>query len=225
MIRATTPDQQSLRSASKTLSSRMLCAASPSRSKGSKQSRPRLMTSLGAVCLQTRPKKSRFEAGCKCDSDELACAGAWIWLCETQIGYLLVEALRFDRCAAWHRARALRNTVWIRVSHPAASEWCSTETSGVSSKKAWLRSCNSERTARADFASMRSWSLVHEAQKADGRRGVRVQQLAWVVGFEGFYQAGHAFGCELGWQVLCPRCELIGLHAWRSGTGGRFGRL
>ena len=41
-------------------------------------------------------------------------------------------------------------------------------------------------------------ALVHEAHKADGRRGVRVQQLTWVVGFEGFYQAGHAFGCELG---------------------------
>ena len=38
----------------------------------------------------------------------------------------LSKALRFDRCAAWHRARALRNTVWTRVSHPADSEWCST---------------------------------------------------------------------------------------------------
>ena len=65
----------------------------------------------------------------------------------------------------------------------------------------------------------------HPRAQADGRRGVRVQQLTWVVGFEGFYQAGHAFGCELRWQVLCPRCDLIGLHARRSGTGGRFGRL
>ena len=48
----------------------------------------------------------------------------------------LSKALRFDRCAAWHRARALRNTVWMRVSHPADSEWCSTDTSGASSKKA-----------------------------------------------------------------------------------------
>ena len=47
----------------------------------------------------------------------------------------LSKALRFDRCAAWHRARALRNTVWMRVSHPADSEWCSTDTSGVSSKR------------------------------------------------------------------------------------------
>ena len=78
-------------------------------------------------------------------------------LCKGKSAIFLSKALRLDRCAAWHRARALRNTVWIRVSHPAASEWCSTETSGVSSKKAWLRSCNSERTARADFASMRSW--------------------------------------------------------------------
>ena len=30
---------------------------------------------------------------------------------------------------------------------------------------------------------------------------------------------------ELGWQVLCPRCYLIGLNAWRPGIGGRFGRL
>ena len=36
----------------------------------------------------------------------------------------LSKALRFDKRAAWHRARALRNTVWIRVSHPAASAWC-----------------------------------------------------------------------------------------------------
>ena len=27
----------------------------------------------------------------------------------------LSKALRLDRCAAWHRARALRNTVWIRL--------------------------------------------------------------------------------------------------------------
>ena len=48
----------------------------------------------------------------------------------------LSKALRFDRCAAWHRARALRNTVWMRVSHPADSKCFSTDTSGVSSKKA-----------------------------------------------------------------------------------------
>ena len=55
MIRATVPDQQSLGSASKTLSSRMSCAVSPSRSKGSKQSRPRLMAA-DVTGLQTRRK-------------------------------------------------------------------------------------------------------------------------------------------------------------------------
>ena len=77
-----------------------------------------------------------------------------IWLCETQVGYLFVEGLEIRQ---WHRARALRKTVWMRVSHPADSEWCSTDTSGASSKKAWLRSCSSDRTAWDDFASMRSW--------------------------------------------------------------------
>ena len=78
MIRATIPDQQSLRSASKTLSSRMLCAASPSRSKGSKQSRLRLIAAdvTGCSLPANTSKKSRLEAGCKCESDELACAGA-----------------------------------------------------------------------------------------------------------------------------------------------------
>ena len=74
MIRATIPDQQSLRSALKTLSSRMLRAAS----KGSKQSRPRLMAAdvTGRSLPANTSKKSRLEAGCKCESDELACAGA-----------------------------------------------------------------------------------------------------------------------------------------------------
>ena len=78
MIRATIPDQQSLRSASKTLSSRMSCAVSPSRSKGSKQSRPRLMAAdvTGCSLPANTSKKSRFEAGCNCESDELARAGA-----------------------------------------------------------------------------------------------------------------------------------------------------
>ena len=47
IIMATIPDQQSLRRASKTLLSRMSCAVSPSRSKGSKQSN-----------LQTHPKRA-----------------------------------------------------------------------------------------------------------------------------------------------------------------------
>ena len=61
----------------KTLSSRMLCAASPSRSKGSKQSRPRLIAAdvTGCNLPANTSKKSRLEAGCKCESDELACAG------------------------------------------------------------------------------------------------------------------------------------------------------
>ena len=50
IIRATIPDQQSLRRASKTTLSRMSCAVSPSRSKGSKQSTP--------AYLQTRPKRA-----------------------------------------------------------------------------------------------------------------------------------------------------------------------
>ena len=66
MIRATIPDQQSLRRASKTSLSRMSCAVSPSRSKGSKQSRPRPMAADVTACSlpANTSKKSRFEAGC-----------------------------------------------------------------------------------------------------------------------------------------------------------------
>ena len=91
-----------------------------------------------------------------------------------RLAIFLSKALKFDRCAAWHRARALRNTVWMRVSHPADSARCSTD------------------RPDSDFASMRSWygiavmkgdtaralqglpglqALVHYAQKADGRCG------------------------------------------------------
>ena len=64
MIRATIPDQQSLRSASETLSSRMLCAASPSRSKGSKQSRPRLIAAdVTGRSLPARPKRVAWRLG------------------------------------------------------------------------------------------------------------------------------------------------------------------
>ena len=77
IIRATIPDQQSLRRASKTTLSRMSCAVSPSRSKGSKQSRPRLMAAdvTGCSLPANTSKKSPFEAECNGDSDELAWAG------------------------------------------------------------------------------------------------------------------------------------------------------
>ena len=89
------------------------------------------------------------------------------------------------------------------------------QTSGVSSKKAWLRSYNSERTAQADFSGIpKLQALVHEAQKAeDGWRGVRFQQLAWVVGFEGFCQAGHArLDCGQGLQGGLGRGAGKGTH-------------
>ena len=77
MIRATVPDQQSLRRASETSSSRMSCAMSPSRSKGSKQSRPSLMAAdvTGRSLPANTSNKSRFEAGCNGESDKLAWAG------------------------------------------------------------------------------------------------------------------------------------------------------
>ena len=77
MIRATLPDQQSLRSASKTLSSRMSCAASLLTSKGSKQSRSRLMAAdvTGCSLPANTSKKSCFQARCNCQS-----AGGRLWL-------------------------------------------------------------------------------------------------------------------------------------------------
>ena len=120
MIRATIPDQQSLRSASKTLSSRMLRAASPSRSKGSKQSRPRLMAAdvTGCSLPANTSKKSRFEAGCNCESDELAWAGA----CGVGLG------LGSLRCAA--------GKAGVRAGRPGPCEGESRR--GARPAEAWL---------------------------------------------------------------------------------------
>ena len=62
MIMATIPDQQSLRRASKTSLSRMSCAMSPSRSKGSKQS-PMSLPGRVCVALVRRLARARLESG------------------------------------------------------------------------------------------------------------------------------------------------------------------
>ena len=74
IINTTIPDQQSLRRASKTSLSSMSCALFPSRSKGSKQSRPRLMAAdvTGCSLPANTPKKSFLEAECSGGSDALA---------------------------------------------------------------------------------------------------------------------------------------------------------
>ena len=86
----------------------------------------------------------------------------------------LSKAFRFDKCAAWHRAIALRNMVCTLTSQPAESARESTDTSGVSSKKAWLSSCISERTALLDLATIISWYC-----RADRRSCHGTQRMAW----------------------------------------------
>ena len=97
MIRATIPDQQSLRSASKTLLSRMLCVASPSRSKGSKQSRPRLIAAdvTGCSLPANTSKKSRLEAGVRC-----ACLCGRMWR-RLRAGLAMVCCRQ-----GWHQGRS-----------------------------------------------------------------------------------------------------------------------
>ena len=76
IINTTIPDQHSLRRASKTALSSMSCAVFPSRSKGSKQSRPRLMAAnvTGCSLPENTSKNNFFEAECNGGSDELALA-------------------------------------------------------------------------------------------------------------------------------------------------------
>ena len=118
MIRATIPDQQSLRSASKTLSSRMLRAASPSRSKGSKQSRPRQVAAdvTGCNLPANTPKRAVWRLGASASPMSLfvrvhvAQAQGWVcygvWQARLASGPFALAPVRVN-CGARHRLTKL----------------------------------------------------------------------------------------------------------------------
>ena len=133
------------------------------------------------------------------------------------------KSLRLARCAALHRARALRKTVWQRRNQPGERLRWSRLSSGVSSTMAWVRICISERSGLWDLASWVSWycladrrycqgieTFVHKAEKADGWHRVRGEDFPRVVLGEAFGELVDPLLRELGRDMFHPGV-LLGL--------------